>query len=89
VKDRGYRKLRPRKDLSWMLLQALCWKISDLFASVFYWKTQQSTEERISEDYLLYKIKITLKKYVREISTDSLGGVELELQIHQWVLSIP
>lgn len=35
---------------------------------------EQSTEERTSKDYLLYKIKIKLNKYVREISTDSQGG---------------
>lgn len=74
----GYRKLRPRKDLSCMLLQALCWKkkkkTSDLFARVFYGKAEWSTEERISKDYLLCKIKIKLKKYVRKISTDSQGG---------------
>lgn len=28
----------------------------------------------MAKDYLLYKIKIKLKQYVREISTDSQGG---------------
>lgn len=42
-----------------------------LFASVFYGKIEQSTEERISKDYLLYKIQIKLKQYVRGISTES------------------
>lgn len=61
-----------------MLLQAFVFKkkkkSADLFASVFYGKMEQSTEERTSKDYLLYKIKIKLNKYVREISTDSQGG---------------
>jgi hypothetical protein len=49
-------------------------KTSDLFARVFYGKAEWSTEERISKDYLLCKIKIKLKKYVRKISMDSQGG---------------
>ena len=49
-------------------------KSAGLFASVFYGKIEQSTEERISKDYLLYKIKIKLKKYVRVISTNSRGS---------------
>lgn len=49
-------------------------KSAGLLASVFNGKTGQSTKERISKDYLLYKIKIKLEKYVREISTNSRGG---------------
>lgn len=80
----GYRKLRPRKDLSWLLLQALCLKKKKnlpLFASVFYGKIEQSTEERISKDYLLYKIQIKLKQYVRGISTDSQGDRTSDLSV--------
>lgn len=54
-------------------------KSSDLFASAFYGKAWESTEERISKDYLLYKIKIKLEKYVREISTNSQRGQNFKL----------
>lgn len=37
-------------------------KSSDLLASVFYGKAEESTEERISKAHLLYRIKIKLKK---------------------------
>lgn len=52
-----------------------------LFASVFYGKIEQSTEERISKDYLLYKIQIKLKQYVRGISTDSQGDGTSNLSV--------
>lgn len=52
-----------------------------LFASVFYGKIEQSTEERISKDYLLYKIQIKLKQYVRGISTDSQEGGTSNLSV--------
>ena len=61
-------------------------KSADLFASVFYGKIEQSTEGRISKDYLLYKIKIKLKKYVREISTSSQGSGNFKFISGSWQL---
>lgn len=73
----GWRRLQKAEAMKGFIMDVaagIVEKSADLFASVFYGKIEQSTEGRISKDYLLYKIKIKLKKYVREISTSSRGS---------------
>lgn len=80
----GWRRLQKaeaKKEFITAVAAGIVLKNLHLFASVFYGNIEQSTEERISKDYLLYKIKIKLKQYVREISTDSQGDGTSNLSV--------
>lgn len=79
----GYRKLRPRRIYQRCCCRHCAEKSADLFASVVYGKIEQSTEERIYKDCLLYKIKRKIRCW-RKISNDPPGAKTSCSSVNLW-----